>query len=278
MNTRYFELYLSPGFSDTAEPQPASPRTPCLLFPPPWRPGFPTWRWTSGPPPTATSSSTTTRRSCAFAGSIGRISEVSLTELKSLDAGFGFSPGGDYHPFRGGGITIPTLEEVLRAFPDAFCNIEIKQSEPAVEKETVDLVRRLGREATVLLAAEQDAVMARLRSLCDVIPTSLSFGEAADFFDRAEKGTLSDYQPPGRALQIPQTYGSRTLVSPETVAAAHACGMEVHVWTVNDPDDMKRLLRMGVDGLMSDVPEILAEVSGEVSGRRVEDRGTRSEE
>jgi glycerophosphoryl diester phosphodiesterase len=195
-----------------------------------------------------------------------KISEVSLAELKSLDAGYGFSPGGERYPFRGEGITIPTLEEVLRAFPDVFCNIEIKQAEPSVEKVTVDLVRRLGREATVLLAAEQDAVMARLRSLCGEIPTSLSFGEAADFFDRAGRGALSDYQPPGGALQIPETYGSRTLVTPETVAAAHACGMEVHVWTVNDPGDMGRLLRMGVDGLMSDVPEILVEVAGEVSG------------
>jgi glycerophosphoryl diester phosphodiesterase len=207
-----------------------------------------------------------------------KISEVSLAELKSLDAGYGFSPGGKRHPFRGGGVTIPTLEEVFRAFPDVFCNIEIKQAEPAIEKETVNLVRQLGREESVLLAAEQDVIMTRLRKLCGEIPTSLSFGETAAFFERLENRELSGYVPPGRALQVPETYGSRTLVTPETVAAAHACGLEVHVWTVNDPEDMKRLLKMGVDGLMSDVPEVLVEVAGEISGRRNEGRGTRSEE
>jgi glycerophosphoryl diester phosphodiesterase len=200
-----------------------------------------------------------------------KISDLALAELKRLDAGFGFSPDGAHHPFRGSGITIPTLEEVLHGFPAAFCNIEIKQAEPAIEKETVDLIRRLGREGTVLLAAEQDRIMERLRGLCGDIPTSLSFGETADFFDRLGEGADAVFRPPGKALQIPETFGERTLVTPETVAAAHACGLEVHVWTVNDPEDMRRLLRMGVDGVMSDVPEVLVKVAAEVGEFRGSD-------
>jgi glycerophosphoryl diester phosphodiesterase len=63
-----------------------------------------------------------------------------------------------------------------------------------------------------------------------------------------------DYHPAGVALQIPETYGPHRLVTPETIRAAHAAGLEMHVWTVNEEADIRRLLAMGVDGVMSDWP------------------------
>ncbi|BCR05356.1 glycerophosphoryl diester phosphodiesterase [Desulfuromonas versatilis] len=191
-----------------------------------------------------------------------RVSEITLAELRRMDAGWGFTPDGGGHPFRGKGITVPTLDEVLKEFPTAFCNIEIKQSAPSIEQLVLDTVRGAGMEARVLLAAEQDAIMTRLRPLCGTIPTSLSYGETAAFFAWLGGGCKGDYQPPGVALQIPETWGGRLLVSAESVQAAHAVGLEVHVWTVNDPQSVERLLKLGVDGLMSDYPEMLAGVAG----------------
>jgi len=191
-----------------------------------------------------------------------RISELTLAELKGLDAGFGFSAdGGITHPFRGGDITVPTLTEVLAAFPGHFCNIEIKQEAPAIEKQVLEVVRRAGKAGQVLLAAEQDAIMQRLRPLCGGIPTSLSYGELAAFFGWLQGGCQGEYRPPGVALQIPESWQGMTLVTPESVRVAHAVGLEVHVWTVNEEQDMERLLGMGVDGLMSDYPERLVEVA-----------------
>lgn len=193
-------------------------------------------------------------------GTDRRISDLTLAEVKGLDAGYGFSAdNGRTHPHRGRGITIPTLEEVFSAFPKAFCNIEIKQADPAIEERTVAVIKRSGMEGQVLLAAEQDAIMDRLRPVCGEIPTNLSFGEATAFFAWLEAGCSFPYRPPGRALQIPERYEDRTLVTPQTVLAAHAAGLEVHVWTVNDPADMERLLAMGVDGVMSDYPELLVQ-------------------
>jgi len=193
-----------------------------------------------------------------------RISELTLAELKELDAGFGFSTdAGRTHPFRGGGITIPTLAEVLAAFPDHFCNIEIKQEAPAIEERVLEVVHLCGMAEQVLLAAEQDRIMQRLRPLCGPIPTSLSFGETAEFFAWLAGGCRDGYRPPGVALQIPERWGDQTLVTPGSVQAAHAVGLEVHVWTVNDPRAMERLLTIGVDGLMSDYPErLLAAAAG----------------
>jgi glycerophosphoryl diester phosphodiesterase len=72
---------------------------------------------------------------------------------------------------------------------------------------------------------------------------------------------LDGYRPPGQAFQIPTEYEGVALVTPETVAAIHALGAEVHVWTINDPDEMNRLLDLGVDGIMSDFPVRLLDVA-----------------
>jgi len=195
------------------------------------------------------------------------ITDLTLAELKTLDAGFGFSTDGDRtHPFRGGGITVPTLTEIFDAFPEAFCNIEIKQEAPAIEEQVLAAVRRAGRTEQVLLAAEQDSIMQRLRPLCAPIPTSLSFGELAAFFGWLHGGCQGEYRPPGVALQIPESWQGQPLVTPESVRIAHAVGLEVHVWTVNEPQDMERLLDFGVDGLMSDYPERLVAVAGRRAG------------
>jgi glycerophosphoryl diester phosphodiesterase len=194
------------------------------------------------------------------------VHELSLAELRRLDAGATFSAdGGQTYPFRGRGIVVPTLEELLNAFPDALFNIEIKQESPAIEDNTLQVIRAAGRADAVLLAAESDTVMARLRPLCPDIPTSFSYGELATFFAWLERGAPNGYRPPAAALQIPETYQGRQLVSPATLQAAHALGLEVHVWTVNEADDMTRLLHMGVDGLMSDRPALLTATASALS-------------
>ncbi len=193
-----------------------------------------------------------------------RLPEVNLDELKRMDAGFGFTAdAGASYPFRGKGITVPTLEEVLLAFPKAFFNIEIKQSEPPIEQITLETIKTAGLEDRVLLAAENHQVMKRIRTLCGDIPTSLSRAELEEFFTWVQAGCRTAYRPAGKALQIPECYGGKVLVSPQTLQAAGSLGMEVHVWTVNDPQAMKRLLAMGVDGIMSDRPKDLVRVAGE---------------
>ncbi len=186
------------------------------------------------------------------------IAECTLRELRRLDAGFAFrNKEENLHPFRGQGITIPTLEEVLEAFPEALFNIEIKQEEPSIEELTLKVIERTGSADRILLAAENDLIMKRIRTRCGEIPTSLSRGETADFFAWLMGGAPPGYRAPGSALQIPPTYGNLTLVTQESVEAAHRVSLEVHVWTINEAEQMDRLLDLGVDGLMSDNPALL---------------------
>jgi glycerophosphoryl diester phosphodiesterase len=184
----------------------------------------------------------------------GPLRERSLYELQQLDAGYHFTRDGRDFPYRGHGLRIPTLEAVLKDFPLAHCNIEIKQADPPIVTDVLRIIRRLDAQHRVLLAAEHDPVMQQIRPLAGDIATSFSAAEVADFIGRMQTGSLASYQPSGRALQIPPRFNDIVLVTEESVAAAHGCGLEVHVWTINDPDEMQQLLELGVDGVISDLP------------------------
>ena len=210
--------------------------------------------WTTSDGQVVTHHDETLQRLC---GDPRRLSDLTLAELQNLDAGCTFTlDGGRNFPFRSQGVKVPTLLEVFAACPNSRFNIEIKDPAPAAAEQTLNAIRAAGREADVLLAAEDHRTMQRIRPLCAEIPTSLSFAEAAAFFSWLEQGCQAPYQPPGVALQIPEFYGSRQLVVAESVAAAHGVGLEVHVWTVNRAADIHRLLSLGVDGIMSDFPEL----------------------
>jgi len=189
----------------------------------------------------------------------GPVHEQTLAALSRLDAGYRFTYDGHVFPFRGQGVRVPTLETVLRRFPDRCFNIEIKQAEPAIVDAVVDLLGKTGTADRTLLAAERDPIMQAIRSTAgDRIATGMSAGDAAEFIDRVARDDWSGYRPPGRALQIPPAYRDVELVTPETIAAAHRLGLEVHVWTVNDAAEVARLLDLGVDGIMSDLPGLVA--------------------
>jgi glycerophosphoryl diester phosphodiesterase len=183
----------------------------------------------------------------------GAVSSLRFAELAALDAGFHFTPdGGRTHPFRGAGVHVPRLAELVREFPDAPLNIEIKQETPSIV-DTVVALLRVAR-TTVVLAAEHDTIMTAIRRAAPDIPTSLAAGEVAAFIGALEQGVAPALPEGAVALQIPPRFGAIELVTRETVAAAHALWAEVHVWTINDAAEMRRLLALGCDGIMSDVP------------------------
>ena len=188
--------------------------------------------------------------------------------MRALDAGWGFTAPDGSHPFRGRGIRIPTLDELLAAFPDVPVNVEVKQGgRPVVDRVLAVLDAHGARERT-LLAAEHHDVMETIRAAAPDVSTGFSAVEVAEFIGRLREGRLEDYRPAGVALQVPPSFGDVTIVSRESVAAAHALGLEVHVWTINDPEEMRRLLALGVDAIMSDVPAAAAPVLARARGTR----------
>lgn len=206
----------------------------------------------------------------------GAVCERSFAELRRCDAGFRFEQAGR-HPYRGRGVQVPSLEELLDEMPQAPLNIEIKQAEPPIEASVAALLERRQAFDRVVLAAEDDAIMGRIRACAPRAATSASRAEAQDFFERCLWRGFDGYVPAARALQIPARYGELDLVTADTLAAAHRFGLEVHVWTVNEEVEMERLLRLGVDGVMSDFPGRLVAVARRVGGTGLHAAGRRDD-
>jgi glycerophosphoryl diester phosphodiesterase len=117
--------------------------------------------------------------------------------------------------------------------------------------------------ARIVLAAEHDSIMQAIRATAPELPTSLATLEVAAFVGALQQETEPSIPDGAVALQIPPRFGDTTLVDAASVAAAHRLGAEVHVWTINDPTEARRLLDLGCDGIMTDVPHVIAPVIAE---------------
>ncbi len=185
----------------------------------------------------------------------GPVSAMTLAELERLDAGYRFVAPDGGHPFRGRGVRVPTLRALLAAHPGVPLNIEVKQDDPPIVDRVLADLDAFGARKRTLLAAEHHHIMESIRAAAPDVPTSASSFEVADFVFRVRDGRLDDYRPEPVAFQVPPDYEGTPIVTADTVAVAHRFGVEVHVWTINDPGEMARLLDLGVDALMSDFPE-----------------------
>jgi glycerophosphoryl diester phosphodiesterase len=159
----------------------------------------------------------------------------------------------------GGAAAVPRLDEVLAAWPRIRFNIDVK-SDGGVAP-TVDTVRAAGAGDRVLLASFSDARLARLRALAGPrVATSMGMRAVALLRVGALTGRRLRLPPSVVAAQVPVRYGRIRVVDRRFVAYAHRLGLQVHVWTIDDPAAMHELLDVGVDGIMTDRVEVLRDV------------------
>lgn len=199
----------------------------------------------------------------AFTEGSGKIKEMSFAELRQLDAGYGWTPDdGQTFPFRGQGIQVPSLEEVLASFPDIKFNIEIKQTEPPIAKPLCDLLRAQQMTDQVLIGSFHQVALEEFRTVCPEVATSGFESEIRLFFGLNTAFLGNIYQTAVEAFQVPEYSGGLHVVTPRFVKGAHRQNIDVHVWTVNETADMERLIDMGVDGIITDYPDRLLAILG----------------
>lgn len=188
----------------------------------------------------------------------GPLARYTLDALQKLDAGYGFTPdGGHSFPFRGQGVRIPTLREVLRAFPSLRLNVELKPDVPGQEDVLARLLEREGAVERVCLGSEMDAVgerlVARLPGACHFYPRDA----LASFVITLRNGESPLEDPRFTVLDMPLYFGDVRLVDAQFLRECTRRGKWVNVWTVDDPGEMQQLIEEGVGGIMTDRPDLL---------------------
>jgi glycerophosphoryl diester phosphodiesterase len=185
----------------------------------------------------------------------GPVATRTFVELSGIDAGHHHGPG-ESHPFRGAGAVIPSLEEVVTTFPDVRVVVDLKRD--GTEAPLARLIERLSLWDRLVVGSFSDARLRRFRALTGG-RVATSTGPRATVVRWAASGAR--LRPPAApALQVPMTYGRMRVVTRRSVAAHRSAGSQVHVWTVNEEPVMERLLEWGVDGIITDRPDLLREV------------------
>ena len=188
----------------------------------------------------------------------GLILSFTLEELKGLDAGYTWSPDdGQSFPYRGQGITVPTVEEVFAAFPGVPLNIEIKQEEPSMVAAFCQLIRDHDLADQVLVASFDKETMAEFRQECPEVATSTGTTETVMLYALSRLFLEDTYGPAAEAAQVPEYRSGLHVLARRFIDAAHNRYLEVHAWTINEEDDMQRMIALGVDGIITDYPDRL---------------------
>lgn len=218
----------------------------------------------------------------------GRVDSLTLRQLKAVDAAHWFvpdcgpchdRPAEDYiyrgyatgerplppelRAFSPNDFRIPTLREVLAAFPRALINIEIKTTAPETapyEQKVADLLARFGRTTNTIVTSFNDTAVAQFKASAPCVSTAPGVQQVTAFW-LGSQGPLPGIPLPGHhALQVPIEQDGLQVVTPDFVQDAHNNGLAVHVWTVDDEATMRWLIDIGVDGIMTNRPTLLEDV------------------
>ena len=194
----------------------------------------------------------------------GLVADFTLEEIQKLDAGYKWTnDDGRTFPFRNKNVRIPTLREVFEKFPDITINIEPKHTEPSPTEPLCRIVSEFDRKDSIIVGSFNKVILKDFRKNCPGIATSASPSEVSNFLGMYKVGLTANYHPKMQALQIPPQLANIQVVDKQFVEAAHKQNLAVHVWTINEVEEMKYLIDIGVDGIMTDYPDRLIELLGE---------------
>jgi glycerophosphoryl diester phosphodiesterase len=189
----------------------------------------------------------------------GPVAARTAAELARVDAGWRFAgPRGDF-PFRGQGLGIPALRDVLVRFRGVPIIIEMKIDSEAMAMRVADDIVAAGADGHVCAAGYGGTSAAAVRRALPQVAASATHAEVRLAVYRSWGG-WPVRRPPFGGYQVPEYAGRIRIVSPRFIRHAHAAGLEVQVWTIDAEDDMERLLGWGADALISNRPDLAVTV------------------
>jgi glycerophosphoryl diester phosphodiesterase len=190
---------------------------------------------------------------------VGKVADWQWEDLQHLDAAYNFSPDGESFPLRGTGIGISRLDDTFDRYPDLCLNIDLKAD--GSEWAVAEVIRKMGREDVVLIGSFSDRRIAKFRRVTKGrVATSAGPRDSIAMYAASRIGRAA----PARvdAYQLP--YKSKGFAADgRLIEAVHRAGKQIHLWTVNERYEMEKFLDLGVDGIITDRPDILNEVMEE---------------
>lgn len=190
----------------------------------------------------------------------GRIKDMSFAQIRALDAGYRFTTdGGKTFPFRGKGIKIPTLDEVLEALPTMRIFIEVKSEDGRLPAALAAAIERhhAWNRVVVLVIAVKHQFARRLRKLDRRLVTGHTSAEIVAFSALARLRLPWLFRSRHQSFEVPIKRGRFPVLTGAFLSGAHRRRKQVFVWTVNDPAVMAKLIDMGVDGMFTDNPAVM---------------------
>ena len=196
-------------------------------------------------------------------GASGNVKSMNLAELTQLDAGWAFAPANsvDQHPYRGTGVLIPTLEAILDRFPTTLLSLDLKDESMDMVQPVCDELRSRGRLNDVFVGSNSDPQIIEFRQRCPEVRTSAIMNDVFASRDARAAGD-TDFVPAVTVDQPPFRIDGREIVDAESLAWAHDHGVAILTWVVNDEDDMRKLIDLGVDGIYTSYPDRLLRLLG----------------
>jgi len=187
---------------------------------------------------------------------VGKVSEWDWEDLRHLDAGYRFSPDDESFPNRGTGVAISRLDDTFDRYPDICFNIDLKA--PDSEWAVAEVIARMRSADRSMVGSFSDRRIAKFRRITKgsvataAGPTASIAMYAASRLGRTVRRGVDAYQLPRRIRG--------GAVDQKLVDAVHESGAHLHVWTVDEPEYMHELLDLGVDGIVTDRPDLLNDV------------------
>lgn len=193
----------------------------------------------------------------------GAVAHYTLAELQALDAGYTWTAdGGQSYPYRGQGTRIAALEEVFERFPLIPKALEIKVPDVGMEAMLCEMLAAYDQLDRVIVGSFHERSLKRFRHLCPEVATSGSSASVRLLLALNWLGLSDLLSPSYPVLQISQRHSGLNLATPRLVRNAQARGLHVQVWTINEQPDMRLLLEMGVNGLITDYPDRALQLLG----------------
>ncbi|WP_237055318.1 glycerophosphodiester phosphodiesterase [Microbulbifer sediminum] len=187
----------------------------------------------------------------------GRLIDFTLDELRQLQLGIHWTRDGEHYPYREAPLAISTIDEVFEAIPDIPLIIELKNDDLAAARAMCRAIRKAGQQRRVIVSTFHKRVIDEFRRICPEVTTGAALGDALLFYVAQLLGLHRLLRPRYQTMQLPMRYFGLPVIGPRFLRAAASLGLHVSVWTINEPGQMSALARLGVDGIVTDRPDIL---------------------